>query len=185
MSLVDTYEKIAAADAERFEKLAEEDAAGRIMARGFMDELNKLAAPVATTVPRPAPPTMAPPRENPARIPGPSSGGPRQIFNSGRARSAGPVVGGGAAPTTAAATPRVTAPAAASRRPAIDTGALATKRKERPGGSFFSSIRNMRTRAMSGDRATSSGPQFSKGSKGATTTAPATIKRPPVPGMMR
>jgi hypothetical protein len=53
MSLADMYEKIAAADHEveeqyeelsDVEKVAEEyDAAGRIMARGFMDELNKLA----------------------------------------------------------------------------------------------------------------------------------------------
>lgn len=51
MSLADLYEKIAAEDVEEqyeetseIEKLAEEyDAAGRIMARGFMDELDKLA----------------------------------------------------------------------------------------------------------------------------------------------
>ena len=53
MSLADMYEKIAAADQEieeQYEELsdvektaAEYDAAGRIMARGFMDELNKLA----------------------------------------------------------------------------------------------------------------------------------------------
>lgn len=49
-SLTDVYETISAADAELLEKQAahikqaeEEDAAGRIMARGFMDELHKLA----------------------------------------------------------------------------------------------------------------------------------------------
>lgn len=51
MSLADLYEKLAAVDHEaqaeqqEHEKLAaEEEAAGRITARGFMDELNKLAA---------------------------------------------------------------------------------------------------------------------------------------------
>jgi hypothetical protein len=54
MSLADMYEKIAAADQDveeqhdelsEIEKVASEyDAAGRIMARGFQDELNKLAA---------------------------------------------------------------------------------------------------------------------------------------------
>ena len=53
MSLADMYEKIAAADQQieeqyedlsDVEKVAQEyDAAGRIMARGFQDELNKLA----------------------------------------------------------------------------------------------------------------------------------------------
>jgi hypothetical protein len=53
MSLADMYEKIAAYDGEvedQYEELsdteklaAEHDAAGRIMARGFMDELNKIA----------------------------------------------------------------------------------------------------------------------------------------------
>ena len=50
MSLADMYEKIAAYDEEQYEELsdtektaAEYDAAGRIMARGFADELNKLA----------------------------------------------------------------------------------------------------------------------------------------------
>jgi hypothetical protein len=53
-SLTDVYETISAADGELLEKQAEaikvaeeEDAAGRIMARGFMDELHKLAAPMA------------------------------------------------------------------------------------------------------------------------------------------
>jgi hypothetical protein len=51
-SLTDVYETMSAADGELLEKQAEaikvaeeEDAAGRIMARGFMDELHKLAAP--------------------------------------------------------------------------------------------------------------------------------------------
>lgn len=50
MSLVDIYDVMSGQDvelekaaAEEFAKLAEEDAAGRIMARGFMDELDKLA----------------------------------------------------------------------------------------------------------------------------------------------
>lgn len=53
MSLADMYEKIASYDEEieeQYEELtdtektaAEYDAAGRIMARGFMDELDKLA----------------------------------------------------------------------------------------------------------------------------------------------
>ena len=52
MSLVDIHDQISAHDsalekeaAVEFQKLAEEDAAGRIMARGFMDELQKLAGP--------------------------------------------------------------------------------------------------------------------------------------------
>lgn len=50
MSLLDVYNQISSHDAELLEKQAaaikqaeEEDAAGRIMARGFADELNKLA----------------------------------------------------------------------------------------------------------------------------------------------
>jgi len=50
MSLVDIHGYISDQDSamekqaeEEFSKLAEEDAAGRIMARGFMDELNKVA----------------------------------------------------------------------------------------------------------------------------------------------
>ena len=53
-SLTDVYDTISAADADLLEKQAEaikvaeeEDAAGRIMARGFMDELHKLAQPMA------------------------------------------------------------------------------------------------------------------------------------------
>jgi hypothetical protein len=49
MGLTEVYEKLAAADAviqeqeqEVMDKLGEEDAAGRIMARGFADELSKL-----------------------------------------------------------------------------------------------------------------------------------------------
>ena len=49
-SLVEVYDQISARDAEYLEKAAQEklaveeaDAAGRIMARGFADELNKLA----------------------------------------------------------------------------------------------------------------------------------------------
>jgi hypothetical protein len=42
-SLVDAYEKIAADEEVEMYKLAEEEAAGRIMARGFMDELQKVA----------------------------------------------------------------------------------------------------------------------------------------------
>ncbi len=63
MSLADMYEKIAAYDnevEEQHEELsevekvaAEHDAAGRIMARGFMDELNKLAQ-MPPTGPSPA-----------------------------------------------------------------------------------------------------------------------------------
>ena len=52
MSLVDLYAAMEESDheltkeAEELEKLAaEEEAAGRIMARGFMDELNKVAGP--------------------------------------------------------------------------------------------------------------------------------------------
>ncbi|KKK89286.1 hypothetical protein LCGC14_2734630 [marine sediment metagenome] len=50
-NLVDVHAKLSVADealekqaSVEFEKLAEEDAAGRIMARGFMDELHRLAA---------------------------------------------------------------------------------------------------------------------------------------------
>ncbi|MHC4644900.1 MAG: hypothetical protein ACYTBJ_05330 [Planctomycetota bacterium] len=64
MSLADLYEKIATVDVEaeqertELEKLAaEEDAAGRITARGFMDELNKLAAAMG---PLPGMKAMAP-----------------------------------------------------------------------------------------------------------------------------
>jgi len=49
-NLTDVYQQIAAADAGKLEKQAavikvaeEEDAAGRIMARGFADELTKIA----------------------------------------------------------------------------------------------------------------------------------------------
>lgn len=51
-NLTDVYNRISAADAEILEKQAtikiaddEEDAAGRIMARGFADEFRKLAGP--------------------------------------------------------------------------------------------------------------------------------------------
>ena len=51
-NLVDIYEQISARDMEYLEKAAaekvaaeEQDAAGRIMARGFADELQKIAAP--------------------------------------------------------------------------------------------------------------------------------------------
>ncbi|RKX67345.1 MAG: hypothetical protein DRP42_00675 [Tenericutes bacterium] len=185
MSLVDTYEKIAMADAERFEKLAEEDAAGRIMARGFMDELNKLAAPIATAV-QPRPPARAA-RENAATLPGPAAGGPRQMFNSGLARSSGPSVSRGAAPTTRAVAPRVNAPAAAAQRPAINTGGIAAKRGERSKGNFLSSLRSMKTRALNQqpqrNLATSSGPKV--GGQPAPKTAPAQMARPKMPGVMR
>ena len=53
-NLTDVYNQLSAADAVYLEKHAaqvkiaeEEDAAGRIMARGFADELTKLAAPAA------------------------------------------------------------------------------------------------------------------------------------------
>lgn len=53
-SLVDAYEKLAAESDEEMFKLAEEEAAGRIMARGFMDELNKLAqGPGLATIGKP------------------------------------------------------------------------------------------------------------------------------------
>ena len=58
-SLTDVYNQIASADAQLLEKQAahiklaeEEDAAGRIMARGFADELQKIAA----DAPLPKPP---------------------------------------------------------------------------------------------------------------------------------
>ncbi len=51
-SLTDVYNTVASRDAdlekqaaELYKQAEEEDAAGRIMARGFADELNKLAAP--------------------------------------------------------------------------------------------------------------------------------------------
>ncbi|RKX67343.1 MAG: hypothetical protein DRP42_00665 [Tenericutes bacterium] len=60
MGLTDIYDAVSSHDvelekaaADEFCKVAEEDAAGRIMARGFMDELNKLAAPMA--LPKPPP----------------------------------------------------------------------------------------------------------------------------------
>jgi len=43
MSLTEIHEMIVDAEAAEMEKVAEEDAAQRIMARGFMDELDKLA----------------------------------------------------------------------------------------------------------------------------------------------
>jgi len=50
MSLADLFSQMEASDetiqkeaSELHKQAAEEDAAGRIMARGFMDELNKLA----------------------------------------------------------------------------------------------------------------------------------------------
>lgn len=49
MSLVDILEQLDAVDEEMTKEAAEQDAAGRIMARGFMDELNKLAQ--TTTLP--------------------------------------------------------------------------------------------------------------------------------------
>jgi hypothetical protein len=81
MSLADLYNAMEANDhemvkeAEELEKIAaEEEAAGRIMARGFMDELNKLAQELeASKPPRfagergkpvktiPAPPLKVPP----------------------------------------------------------------------------------------------------------------------------
>ena len=57
MSLVDIYEQISAHDTEYLEKAAtekvaaeERDAAGRIMARGFADELQKIANPQAQSL---------------------------------------------------------------------------------------------------------------------------------------
>lgn len=54
MSLVHIHEQLSSVDSElekeaavEYEKLAEEDAAGRIMARGFMDELHKIAQGLA------------------------------------------------------------------------------------------------------------------------------------------
>ena len=44
MSLVDFLDSMEEQEEEMMKVAAEEDAAGRIMARGFMDELNKLAA---------------------------------------------------------------------------------------------------------------------------------------------
>jgi len=44
MELVDIHRGLEKQAADEFHKLAEEDAAGRIMARGFMDELNKVAS---------------------------------------------------------------------------------------------------------------------------------------------
>ncbi len=56
-TLVDVLEKISADREVEMCKLAEEEAAGRIMARGFMDELTKVAqrAPVATIAKPPRP----------------------------------------------------------------------------------------------------------------------------------
>jgi len=56
-TITEVYEKLAAADEELRKVAQEEDAAGRIMARGFADELHKLAAgpslqPSATPPPR-------------------------------------------------------------------------------------------------------------------------------------
>ncbi len=58
MSLVDIHAQLTSQDevlekeaAQEFSKLAEEDAAGRIMARGFMDELHKIAQGVQPITP--------------------------------------------------------------------------------------------------------------------------------------
>jgi len=58
MGLVDIHEQLSSYDSElekeaavEYEKLAEEDAAGRIMARGFMDELQKIAGGLAPITP--------------------------------------------------------------------------------------------------------------------------------------
>lgn len=76
MSLAEMYEKIASMDnEEQYEEIsdvektaAEYDAAGRIMARGFADELNKLAAnapvPAAPQKPMPAPAPAKKPARN-------------------------------------------------------------------------------------------------------------------------
>ena len=61
MSLVLIHNQLSSADealekeaAAEFDKLAEEDAAGRIMARGFMDELNTLAGSLPDVATDPA-----------------------------------------------------------------------------------------------------------------------------------
>lgn len=78
MSLVDFLDQLEAADEEmqkeasEYEKLAaEEEAAGRIMARGFMDELDKLAQRMpGQSLPPAASHTMKPmPAPKPAKLP--------------------------------------------------------------------------------------------------------------------
>lgn len=73
-SLSEVYENISARDQEILEKQAaeklaalEEEAAGRIMARGFMDELNKLAQDAfgGTTPAAPKAPKMQTIKSNP------------------------------------------------------------------------------------------------------------------------
>lgn len=46
MSLVDFLNQMEESEAEFEKQAAEEEAAGRIMARGFMDELDKIAGPI-------------------------------------------------------------------------------------------------------------------------------------------
>lgn len=74
MSLVDVLSQLEQADEEMSKLAAEEEAAGRIMARGFVDELNKLAEDTASwimsampkkTAPKPAPAAPAAPKPKP------------------------------------------------------------------------------------------------------------------------
>jgi len=85
MSLADLYDVMVSNDdemskeASEMEKMAaEEDAAGRIMARGFMDELNKLAADVNTKF-KPMVVTRTPKMPG-TRVPGPR---PKSVVNPG------------------------------------------------------------------------------------------------------
>ena len=104
MSLVDIHEKLSSHDevlekeaAVEFDKLAEEDAAGRIMARGFMDELHKVAGGIQAigagkTVPSGDYRTGAAARGSASQqvlARGPSGGGGTRTVSAGPYRTAG------------------------------------------------------------------------------------------------
>jgi hypothetical protein len=71
MSLADYLEELESSQEEMTKQAAEEEAAGRIMARGFMDELNKLAA-LPAEKPRV--------KIKPESIVTPTKGGSREFF---------------------------------------------------------------------------------------------------------
>jgi len=129
-SLTDIHNQLSAADQVYLEKHAEqikiaeeEDAAGRIMARGFADELTKLAEPAQR-------PTFSPPVE--------SAGAGGNVFKPGDkinavtgANQTGKARGAGPSPTPPAAKPPGPAQPSAGAKPAVGApkpGAMGTGR---------------------------------------------------------
>lgn len=142
-TLTEVYEKVASQDvelekqaAELVKQAEEEDAAGRIMARGFADELSKLAeSPFALSTPgqtgagsrygnTPGRQAQRPPRA-PGVAPAGDTNAPGQAFNA-RKTKMNPVTGASSNPGAGAAPP--------APKPKVGAGARMPGAPKPPGG---------------------------------------------------